>query len=459
MKKRKNSGQIEQFISKKETPAVVPQVEMPDEETFEECENETGETHVFGGSLGDAEAQAAYQLYLEKKAKKAKKQETAKQETAVTKEEEASEELEIASKTVTPEGDVEAEEVASASSKKPTEDTPVVAPVKPVEKKISEEMESELPSETEFEEIDLAVSEDETGSSKRGAFLWTIGILAVIASVLLIVWLWPKKDDETSATIGSTLGNGVSSGVTEGSGEVPHPTDGTVEPPVGSTDVEDTQEYSIEYSLRQNVEDAVKDLIHTYYQATSECDLDAVKALYYVPLNAPVTVEILDRKAGIIESYQNIMCYAADGLAPDELILYVYYEIKFKEIDTPAPTLTRFYLKQLEDGAWKIYNGSMSDELNQHLNKMTAHQEVISLMVQVNRAFSQACERDDKLSQLIVLLGETLPSTEGESGSEAISSDEDGLEESSMDEIEESSGESSGDSSGDTIGTTDTPGV
>ena len=114
---------------------------------------------------------------------------------------------------------------------------------------------------------------------------------------------------------------------------------------------------------------------------------------------------MLKRKAQIIDGYRGIKCYEADGLAADELVLYVLYEIQFKEVQTPAPTLIRFYLKKVGD-EWRIYNGPMSEELSEHLNMMTNNRDVISLMVQVNRAFSQACDRDDELGRLIRLLGE-----------------------------------------------------
>lgn len=402
MKKQKKANKIEQTektVSAKEMGLLEEQAaEVSQNQSDEDKEEEeiVAETQIFGVSQGDAEAQAAYQQYLQKKAKK----KAVKQETAVTRE--TVPETEEDKKTEELPAAAVPEEVALQQP----EDKPVVS-------KPAEEPEEELPTESEFEEIDLEVIGQETEGTKKSWLWWCIGIAAVIALVLLVMWMWPKEEENGGSSADHT--ENISSTGTEGDTEEPQVSEGTQEQPEVSTDEEDTQEYSIEYSLNQDVDAAVTQLLEAYYQATQNCELDTLKSLYYVPLNAPVTIEVLNRKAGIIEAYENITCYSADGLNADELILYVYFEIKFKEIETSAPTLTRFYLKQLEDGSWKIYNGSMSDALRQHLDKMTAHQEVISLMVQVNRAFSQACERDEKLSKLILLLGETAPSVEDES--------------------------------------------
>ena len=137
----------------------------------------------------------------------------------------------------------------------------------------------------------------------------------------------------------------------------------------------------------------------TYYDATADCDVTAIRNCYYDPEAILIDENTLKRKAQIIDGYRGIKCYEAAGLNTDEMVLYVLYEIKFKEVQTPAPTLIRFYLKKSGD-EWKIYNGPMSEELHDHLNKMTNNRDVISLMVQVNRAFSQACDRDDELGRL-----------------------------------------------------------
>ena len=60
----------------------------------------------------------------------------------------------------------------------------------------------------------------------------------------------------------------------------------------------------------------------------------------------------------------------------------------------------------------------MTEELLDHLNKMTNNRDVLSLMIQVNRAFSQACDRDDELGRLIRLLGEE-PETDTQAGAGA----------------------------------------
>ena len=196
------------------------------------------------------------------------------------------------------------------------------------------------------------------------------------------------------------------------------------EPVSSSGLIEDTEVYSVEYKI-DDADESVLALMTKYYNATADCDIETIRQCYYDPKSISIDEKTLQRKAQIIDGYRGIKCYNADGLNADEMVLYVLYEIKFKEVQTPAPTLIRFYLKKDGDD-WKIYNGPITDELRDHLNKMTNNRDVISLMVQVNRAFSQACDRDDELGRLIRLLGEE-PESDTQAG--AGSSEGDTIEE------------------------------
>ena len=236
----------------------------------------------------------------------------------------------------------------------------------------------------------------------------------VLLTVLAYIFIWGGRKPDPAETTAETPGVIESTGAGTTEADTTGSQDPASRPGESTTEfIEDTEQYSLEYKIN-DADESVLALMTKYYNATADCDIETIRNCYYDPDTIAIDENVLKRKAQIIDGYRGIKCYEADGLAADELVLYVLYEIKFKEVQTPAPTLIRFYLKKVDD-EWRIYNGPMSEELAAHLNMMTNNRDVISLMVQVNRAFSQACDRDDELGRLIRLLGEE-PETTNQAG-------------------------------------------
>ena len=55
---------------------------------------------------------------------------------------------------------------------------------------------------------------------------------------------------------------------------------------------------------------------------------------------------------------------------------YVYYEILYTGVETPAPSLVRIYAIRAEDGSWQIDDGKMSEELTQYFEEPSVNEDV-----------------------------------------------------------------------------------
>ena len=101
--------------------------------------------------------------------------------------------------------------------------------------------------------------------------------------------------------------------------------------------------------LEQNAYEEINSFFTKYYNALAEADFDTLADMGEVlddDVKAKRTV-----RAGYTEDYENMSCYTVEGPESDSYIVFVYYEIKFKNIDTLAPGLSTFYLGTAGDGS------------------------------------------------------------------------------------------------------------
>lgn len=159
---------------------------------------------------------------------------------------------------------------------------------------------------------------------------------------------------------------------------------------------------------------AVVQLLDTYFQDYESCDVTGLMGIVDYNGGTPVTIDELTARAEIVEAYQDLQCYIVEGMDTSSYVVYASYNIKFYNIETPAPTLTRFYVVEAEDGALHIYNGEISAKLNAFFKTVDEYESVRSLSDGVDELLQQACNQDERLKQLMeILYG---PETDQEAG-------------------------------------------
>ena len=168
----------------------------------------------------------------------------------------------------------------------------------------------------------------------------------------------------------------------------------------------DTKEYILALGgcmLTEDGEPALTELMKTYFKAVSDCDLDTFMKLFTsqdLSEQEKYQKEFEEQKQ-YISGYQNIKCYTTPGLKDGEIVAYVYYEVLYTGIETPAPGLVRIYAVQSDDGGWLIDDGEMSDELKHFLEELSVNEDVRLLSKQTDDALKAAMEQDDALRERV----------------------------------------------------------
>ncbi len=162
--------------------------------------------------------------------------------------------------------------------------------------------------------------------------------------------------------------------------------------------------------LQINAYPAVNELINKYFTAMSSSDIDTLLQIVN-PLSEEEKTQIQQKKE-YIEGYNNITCYTKIGPEENSYIVFVYYEIKFININTLVPGEIPLYVCSNEDGSLYIYNGELAPEVDSYIAGVAAGQDVVDLISSVDTKFAEAQAADPDLKAFIEKLSGTEASAE-----------------------------------------------
>lgn len=103
------------------------------------------------------------------------------------------------------------------------------------------------------------------------------------------------------------------------------------------------------------------------------------------------------RSTGLVEGYQNISCYTKKGMEENSYVVLVYYELKFAQIETPAPGLSLLYVYTNDEGNLVIFNGEAGEELNAYVEEILQGEDVAALRAEVKAKYEEAKAADADL--------------------------------------------------------------
>ncbi len=149
----------------------------------------------------------------------------------------------------------------------------------------------------------------------------------------------------------------------------------------------------------ENPQQDIITLVTRYFNALSNCDIDALNSI--CETTEPFDMAVLEEQASYIEDYGNLDCTIMNGLLEGTYVVYVYYEMKFYYIDTPAPALVQLYIKTDKDQMPYIYQGVIDGELSAYIAELTAGEEIARLADEVDRKLQIACAADPNLDTFI----------------------------------------------------------
>ena len=205
-----------------------------------------------------------------------------------------------------------------------------------------------------------------------------VGVLFICLVVVLLIFSAGRKKEEAAQTV-DTVSESTSS---EDAIEVP------------------------ETPLETDAHEDVNNLVNQYFTAMATGDTDTLSSLCS-ELDDTEKIRI-QKKAEFTENYQNFTCYTKPGPMDKSYIVFAYYEIKFKNIETLAPGLTSLYICSKEDGSLYVYDGDLDDNVNDYIRTIAAQDDVVELLNKVDTKYSEAAASDNALKVFMDALPKAL---------------------------------------------------
>ena len=191
------------------------------------------------------------------------------------------------------------------------------------------------------------------------------------------------------------------------SDEKPKDTEKKTEQKKDSTDSDEAEKDDAdkedENALEKNAYPEVNALIESFYSAWGKKDIAQMKELTD---NFNATDETKVTNATYIESYENITVYTKKGLDENSYVVFAAYDLKFKDIATPAPGLSELYVYKNEAGKYVIQNDDTNAEVQECIEKTRQEKDVTGLIAEIEEKLNAAMASDDTLKKFEEELGE-----------------------------------------------------
>lgn len=171
------------------------------------------------------------------------------------------------------------------------------------------------------------------------------------------------------------------------------------------------QDYTLpDEEFEVDAHEEVTSLIASYYDNFAKGDTASLeKTAYPISDTEKSYIEMFSK---YVEKYDNIKCYTKSGIDGDDYLVSVSLDMKFKNVDTPAPGLDFFYVRKDDAGAYYIdnaysqFNQSNQEnatelEINTLITEFEQDDDVIELQEKMQKEYEKAVASDDKLKEMV----------------------------------------------------------
>lgn len=170
---------------------------------------------------------------------------------------------------------------------------------------------------------------------------------------------------------------------------------------------EPTVDYTVpDVALEENAYADVNDLVNRYFNAMTNGDSATITALRDT-VSQEELIKI-EKESAYIDEFDGIKVYTKPGPMSGSYIAFVYYEIKFTNINTQAPGLTTLYVCPKEDGSLYICDGNMTDQDTEYIKAIVAQADMADLFAMVETKYAEAVDADADLNAFMSSLAAKL---------------------------------------------------
>lgn len=258
----------------------------------------------------------------------------------------------------------------------------------------------------------------------RNLLMALIPVILVIL-VAVIVFADKASDDKektTDAASTETLTNESESGGEETESPDQSGSDGTAPE---ETLPEETPDDEMPSSLlSKDAVPEINSLVKKFLQARAACDAETIYQLYgrsgtggLEEMRAKLLIN-----ARYIRSFENMICYTAEGLGDRAWVVITLADIKMRSLNTLVPIAMVSYVTQDEEGGFLLKDPELySEEERAHIEALLTEKELIDLNAQVKSRLAAAVAAEPQLEPIIAYLnadsqawesGDTEPETE-----------------------------------------------
>lgn len=169
----------------------------------------------------------------------------------------------------------------------------------------------------------------------------------------------------------------------------------------GANETESTENPN---ALKEDAYPEINQLINTYFTALKNQDVETLSNI--METNGEIDEEKIRKEGEYIEDYRNIKCYTREGIVEGTYIVFPYYDIKFLNVDTLAPSMIWLYVCTNEDGSLYINKSTFDGEVAAYIDEVCNSEEAKQLVESVESSFAAAMEQDETLAQFVTKLRE-----------------------------------------------------
>ena len=174
-----------------------------------------------------------------------------------------------------------------------------------------------------------------------------------------------------------------------------------------------TEEVALEEDAYPQINAVMKD----YYQAATDGDIEKIRTL--TDSADEETLIYQQKRSAYIEEYRDLKCYTKAGPVDNSYVVYVYYEVKFKDMETLVPGISPYLVYTREDGSCYIQEGEVDEAENLYLEEISAQDDVVDLMNRVQVKFNEVVLENKDLNNYLAQMRKDLKVEVGEALAEA----------------------------------------
>ena len=143
-------------------------------------------------------------------------------------------------------------------------------------------------------------------------------------------------------------------------------------------------------------------LFKTYYKALSDGDSEKIKSLY----DEAGDISDASSLSDVVEEYQNLRIYEAPGLNENEKAIFVYYEVKFFDVDEAAPGVDSYYITTASGEPKLMLEMYTNSEIVNYLYALSDKEPIKSLMDSTNDWLKTSLSEDSVLNEVYNTMAE-----------------------------------------------------